>query len=120
MSKYLVDKFLFTIDRDADLVERYRADPGGTVAWWEAEQANLILNCHAGERSTWLSFTDTERDALSTHDYVALFELGAHNFLLLTLFIALFERDYAEPLAFQREFAARLRHWSLPYPDIST
>jgi hypothetical protein len=120
MSKYLVDKFLFTIDRDADLVERYREDPGGTVAWWEAEQANLILNCHAGERSTWLSFTDTERDALSTHDYVALFELGAHNFLLLTLFIALFERDYAEPLAFQREFAARLRHWSLPYPDIST
>jgi len=120
MSKYLVDKFLFTIDRDPDLVERYREDPGGTVAWWEAEQANLILNCHGGERSTWLSFTDSEREALSSHDYVTLFELGAHNFLLLTLFIALFERDYAEPLAFQREFAARLGHWSLPYPDIST
>jgi hypothetical protein len=120
MSKYLVDKFLFTIDRDRDLVERYREDPQATVAWWEAEQANLVLNCHAGERSTWLSFTDTERDALRAHDYVALFELGAHNFLLLTLFIALFERDYAEPLAFQREFAARLGHWSLPYPDIST
>jgi hypothetical protein len=120
MSKYLVDKFLFTIDRDPDLVERYREDASGTVAWWEAEQANLILNCHAGERSTWLGFTDPERDALSEHDYVALFELGAHNFLLLTLFIALFERDYAEPLAFQREFAARLGHWSLPYPDIST
>lgn len=25
-----------------------------------------------------------------------------------------------EPLAFQREYAARLAHWSLPYPDIST
>jgi hypothetical protein len=120
MSKYLVDKFLFTIDRDPDLVERYREDPRGTVAWWEAEQANVILNCHGGERSTWLSFTDPERDALRTHDYVTLFELGAHNFLLLTLFIALFERDYAEPLAFQREFAARLGHWHLPYPDIST
>jgi hypothetical protein len=23
-------------------------------------------------------------------------------------------------LAFQREFAARLGHWRLPYPDIST
>ena len=54
------------------------------------------------------------------HDYVTLFEMGAHNFLTLTLFIALFERDYAEPLAFQREFAARLSHWSVPYPDIST
>jgi hypothetical protein len=120
MSKYLVDKFLFTVDRDPELVERYRADPRGTVAWWEADQANLILNCHAGERSTWLRFTDDEREALATHDYVALFELGAHNFLTLTLFIALFERDYAEPLGFQREYAARLSHWSVPYPDIST
>ena len=64
--------------------------------------------------------TDAERDALGGHDYVALFELGAHTFLLLTLFIAMFERDYAEPLAFQREFAARLGHWKVPYPDIST
>ena len=120
MSKYLLDKFLFTIDRDPELVERYRSDPRGTVAWWEAGQANVILNCHGGEQSTWLRFTDAEREALAGHDYVALFELGAHNFLTLTLFIALFERDYPEPLAFQREYAARLSHWSLPYPDIAT
>ncbi len=120
MSKYLLDKFLFTVDRDPDLVERYREDPRGTVEWWEAERANVILNLPEAERSTWLKFTDAEREALATHDYVALFELGAHNFLLLTLFIALFERDYAEPLAFQREFAASLSHWSLPYPDIAT
>ena len=120
MSKYLLNKFLFTIDRDPELVERYRTDPRGCVQWWEAEQANVILNCHGGERSTWLRFTDAEREALATHDYVTLFELGAHNFLTLTLFIAIFERDYAEPLAFQREYAARLSHWSLPYPDIAT
>ena len=120
MSKYLVNKFLYTVDRDPALVERYRDDPRGTVAWWEAEQANLILNCHGGERSTWLAFTDAEREALASQDYVALFELGAHNFLTLTLFIALFERDYAEPLGFQREYAARLAHWTVPYPDIST
>jgi hypothetical protein len=120
VSKYLVNKFLYTIDRDPELVERYRADPRSTVTWWEAGQANVILNCHRGERSTWLTFTDAEREALATHDYVTLFELGAHNFLTLTLFIALFERDHAEPLAFQREYAARLSHWSVPYPDIST
>jgi hypothetical protein len=120
MSKYLLDKFLFTIDRDPELVERYRSDPAGTVEWWEAERANVILNCPTAERSTWLKFTDTEREALARHDYVKLFELGAHNFLVLTLFIALFERDYEEPLAFQREFAAKLSHWTLPYPDIST
>jgi hypothetical protein len=120
MSKYLVNKFLYTVDRSRDLVERYREDPAGTVAWWEAEQANLILNCDSCERSTWLAFTEPERRALAGHDYVTLFELGAHPFLTLTLFIALFERDHAEPLAFQREYAARLSHWRLPYPDIST
>jgi hypothetical protein len=120
MSKYLLDKFLYTVDRDPGLVERYRDDPRGTVTWWEAEQANVILNCHTAERSTWLTFTGTEREALATHDYVKLFELGAHPFLTLTLFIAVFERDYPEPLGFQREYAARLAHWHLPYPDIST
>jgi hypothetical protein len=120
VSKYLLNKFLYTIDRDPDLVERYRADPRGTVTWWEAERANVILNRHAGESSTWLAFSDTEREALAAHDYPKLFELGAHPFLTLTLFIALFERDYPEPLSFQREYAARLSHWSLPHPDIST
>jgi hypothetical protein len=120
VSKYLLNKFLYAIDRDPDLVERYRRDPRATVQWWEAERAGLIFNCHGGEQSTWPAFSDAERSALATHDYVTLFELGAHNFLLLTLFIALFERDYDEPLGFQREFAARLSHWTLPYPDIST
>jgi hypothetical protein len=120
VSKYLLNKFLYTIDRDPELVERYRADPRGTVSWWEGARANVILNVPAAERSTWLTFDDTEREALASHDYVKLFELGAHPFLTLTLFIALFERDYAEPLAFQREYAARLGHFSLPYPDIAT
>ena len=120
MSKYLVNKFLYTVDRDPVLVERYRADPRGTVDWWEAEQANVILNVLTGEKSTWLKFDDVEREALATHDYVKLFELGVHPFLSLTLFIAMFERDYEEPLAFQRKFGADLAHFTLPYPDIST
>jgi hypothetical protein len=120
MSKYLVNKFLYTIDRDPELVERYREEPRATVAWWEAERANLMLNCHEAEHGTWLRFTDAEREALATHDYPELFRLGAHNFLTLTLFIAMFERDYTEPLGFQREYAARLSGFTLPYPDIST
>jgi hypothetical protein len=120
VSKYLLNKFLFTIDRDPELVERYRDDPRGTVTWWEAERANLILNCTTGESSTWLRFDDVEREALATHDYPKLFELGAHPFLTLTLFIAMFERDYDEPLGFQLEYAQRLAHFSLPYTDIAT
>jgi hypothetical protein len=119
VSRYLLNKFLFTVDRDPALVERYRDDPQGLVTAWEAEYANRILNCHTGESSTWLAFEDAERAALSTHDYPKLFELGAHPFLTLTLFIAMFERDH-EGLGFQLEYATKLAHMSLPYPDIGT
>lgn len=120
MSRYLLNKFLYTVDRDPELVERYREDPRGTVEWWEAERANVILNVPGAERSTWLKFDDVERRALAQHDYPKLFELGAHPFLALTLYIAMFERDYTEPLAFQREYAVRLSRFTLPYPDIAT
>ncbi len=119
MSKYLLDKFLFTVDRDPELVERYREDPVATVAWWEEEIAGRILNCTDDERSTWLAFTDEERRALSEHDHVTLFTMGAHPFLTLTLFIALFERDHG-PLEYQRAYGKAMEHLHLPYPDIAT
>ncbi|WP_164699650.1 hypothetical protein [Modestobacter sp. KNN46-3] len=119
MSKYLLDKFLFTVDRDPELTERYREDPAGTVTWWEAEMANTILNCIPAEKTTWLAFTDEERRALAEHDHVALFQMGAHPFLTLTLFIALFERDHG-PMEYQRAYGKAMEHISMPYPDIAT
>ena len=119
MGKYLLDKFLYTVDRGPALVERYRDDPRGTVAWWEAEEAGRILNCHDGEASTWLRFSAAERGALATHDHPALFAMGAHPFLTSTLFIALFERDHG-PLEYQRAYGRALADVTLPYPDIST
>ncbi len=120
MSKYLLNKFLYTVDRDPDLVERYREQPRELVTWWEESMANAVLNCHGGEASTWLSFTEEEREALAAHDHVKLFELGSHPFLTLTLFIAMFERDNAEPLEYQKAYGARLAHFDMPYPDIAT
>ncbi len=119
MSTYLLDKFLYTVDRDPQLVERYRDDPAGTLDWWEGEIANSLLNCHPAERSTWLRFTDAERQAIREHDHVALFQLGAHPFLTLTLFIAMFERDHG-PLEYQKAYARAMEHIRLPYPDIAT
>jgi hypothetical protein len=119
MSKYLLNKFLYTVDRDPELVERYRADPAGTVSWWEREMANQLLNCAVAEQSTWQEFTPAERTALQEQDHVALFELGAHPFLTLTLFIALFERDHG-PLEYQKAYGRALQHLSLPYPDVAT
>ncbi|MFI5935872.1 hypothetical protein [Actinoplanes sp. NPDC051494] len=119
MSRYLLNKFLYTVDRDPELVERYRSEPRETVEWWEESRANAVLNCHDGEASTWLRFTAEERAALAGHDHVALFALGAHPFLTLTLFIAMFERDHG-PLEYQKAYGARLAHFDLPYPDIAT
>jgi hypothetical protein len=119
VSRYLLNKFLYTVDRDPDLVERYRDDPAGLVTWWESEVAHTILNCHSAEKTTWLAFSDEERDALVRHDHVALFGLGAHPFLTLTLFIAMFERDHG-PLEYQIAYGQALQHLSLPYPDIAT
>ncbi len=119
MSKYLLNKFLYTVDRDPELVERYRHDPAGTVDWWERERANTLLNCMAAEKSTWLAFTGEERQALAGHDHVALFQLGAHPFLTLTLFIAMFERDHG-PLEYQLAYARAMDHVTMPYPDIAT
>ncbi|WP_369138495.1 hypothetical protein [Modestobacter versicolor] len=119
MSRYLLDKFLYTVDRDPELTERYREDPAGTVEWWEAEMAGSLLNSTSAERTTWLAFDDEERRALREHDHVALFQLGAHPFLTLTLFIAVFERDHG-PLEYQRAYGRALAHLSMPYPDITT
>ena len=119
MSKYLIDKFLYTVDRNPELTERYREEPAELVQWWEANLAGSLLNCIAAEQTTWLAFTDAERQALATHDHVALFEMGAHPFLTLTLFIALFERDHG-PLEYQLAYAHTLDHVPMPYPDIST
>ena len=119
MSRYLLDKFLYTVDRDPELVERYREDPAGTVTWWEREMAGKLLNCIDDEKTTWLAFAADERRALAEHDHVTLFELGAHPFLTLTLFIAMFERDHG-PLEYQKAYGRAMAHLSLPYPDITT
>jgi hypothetical protein len=119
MSRYLLDKFLYTVDRDPELVERYREDPAGTVTWWEREMAGKLLNCIDDEKTTWLAFGEDERRALAEHDHVTLFELGAHPFLTLTLFIAMFERDHG-PLEYQKAYGRAMAHLSLPYPDITT
>ena len=120
MSKYLLNKFLFTVDRDPELVERYRDGPapppstGGRPRGQQAAQLHRRRDRPPGWR-----FTDDERTALREHDHVALFEMGAHPFLTLTLFIAMFERDHG-PLEYQRAYAERMKHIPMPYPDITT
>lgn len=121
MSKYYVNKFLFTVDRDPELLRRYTEDPHAFVATWEQSIGPKLSDA---ERSTVHALTPEEREALVNHDFVALFEMGAHFFLNLTLFIGIYDEPYLQehgPLSFQREFAAKLQHWrGKEYPSVET
>ena len=123
MSKYYVNKFLYQVDRDPELLSAYKADPAGLIERWENDYGRWLGTGDRVERTTWLDFTNEERAALIGHDYVALFEMGAHFFLTLTIFIAIFEDDYVArsgPLSFQREYAQNLSHWlGKEYPTVA-
>jgi hypothetical protein len=123
MSRYYVNKFLYQVDGDPQLLAAYKADPAALVTHWEDEYGRRLGTSNRVERTTWLSFTDAERAALVEHDYVALFEMGAHFFLTLTIMIALYDEDYliaSGPLSFQREYAAKLSHWlGQSYPPVA-
>jgi len=120
MSKYYVDKFLYTVDRDPVWVRLYQEDPEGCVERWEKEIGPWISDV---EPSSVHSFTAEERRALVERDYVALFEMGAHFFLNLTLMIAVFDEEWAQkhgPLSFQRQMAKDLQHWlGKEYPSVA-
>lgn len=120
MSKYYVNKFLYTVDRDPEWVARYKADPAAAITAWETETGQWL---NPSEKTSWLSFTVEERRALETYDYVWLFENGCHFFLYLTLFIGLFGDDWTEehgPLSYQLAWAKRLEGWTgKPYPSVS-
>ena len=123
MSRYYVNKFLYQVDRDPALLAAYKADPGTLLAEWEADLGTQLGKGDTVERTTWLEFTDRERTALIEHDYVALFEMGVHFFLCLTIFIAIYDEDYmtaSGPLSFQREYATKLSHWlGKEYPTVA-
>jgi hypothetical protein len=123
MTRYYVNKFLYQVDGDPELLAAYKADPAALVTRWEEERGRFLGTNRSVEKTTWLSFTEAERQALVDHDHVALFEMGAHFFLTLTIMIALYDEDYAArngPLSYQREYAAELSHWlGQPYPSVA-
>ncbi|MEZ0163442.1 hypothetical protein AB2L27_01535 [Kineococcus sp. LSe6-4] len=114
MSRYYVNKFLFQVDRSPELLAAYKAAPAATLEDWECTQGDRLDQNGGHERTTWLHFTPEERQALQSQDHVKLFELGAHWFPTLQVFVGMFEKDreaVGGPLAYQKEFAADLSHW---------
>ncbi len=110
MSRYLIDKFLYRVDRDPSWLDRYMADAARCVEEWEASEAHAL----GTERTTAHSFTPEERAALAAKDYERLYEMGAHPFILWTLMIPVLESSYPDGRALQQEYARRVAPFGRP------
>ena len=62
MSRYLVDKFLYRVDRDESELKAYMKDPVAFVAKWEEEEGPRL---NEAERTSGHRFTEEERRALA-------------------------------------------------------
>ncbi len=110
MSRYLVDKFLYRVDRDPAWLERYLRDARGCVRDWEGTEAHAL----GPETTGGHAFTSEEREALATRDYVRLYALGAHPFILWTLMIPALEGSFPNMRELQDGYASRVRPLGRP------
>ena len=110
MSRYLVDKFLYRVDRDPAWLARYAKEPARCVADWERTEAHAL----GPELTSGHAFSDEERGALAARDHLRLYAMGAHPFILWTLMIPLLEERYASHRELQDDYAKQLRPFGRP------
>jgi hypothetical protein len=111
MSRYYVDKFLYRVDRDPALLQEYMHDPSTFVPRWEQGEGRQLTET---ERTSALQFTQEERRALVEHDIPALYALGAHPFLLLTIMIPVFEDRFPDFISFAHDFRDKVAKLGRP------
>lgn len=92
MSRYLLDKFLYQVDRSPGELDAYARDPAGYVERWEKEVAHVI---GGGERTSGHALSDAERKAIVGIDIREMYRLGAHPFILWTAMLPLIEQRHS-------------------------
>jgi hypothetical protein len=90
-------------------------DPTSFVPRWEDGDGRLLTDL---ERTSGLHFANEERRALIERDIPALYALGAHPFLLLTIMIPVYEDQFPDFISFAHEFRNSIA--DLGHPDFST
>jgi hypothetical protein len=98
VSRYEVDKVLRAVAKRAEERAAFRADPAAYLAGRD--------------------LTDAEREALLRHDYVTLYGLGAHPFLLWPFTARLAAEQGRTGREVMREYMAAIT--PLGRPDYST
>ena len=111
MSRYLVDKFIYRVDRSEAYLKAYIADPPGFVARWEKEEASKLND---SEETSCHRFTGEERKALAERDFEKLYALGAHPFMLVTLMIPVFAEEFPNFRAFVDFYNAKIKPYGRP------
>jgi hypothetical protein len=109
MSKYMVNKLMWEVEREVESLAAFRSDPGAFLDRWEAT-VPVPPHPEGGTLAT------AERRALEALDYGVLYEMGAHPFILWQFVRALWPGDQVE------ELIEAYREATLPlgYPDFST
>jgi len=77
MSRYMVNKLMWEVDRSDPALAAFKADPAAFLDDWESLTDRPASPYPEGGR-----LTATERGAFQTLDYGALYALGANPFLL--------------------------------------
>jgi len=93
MSRYLVDKFMYQVDRSEVSLKAYMNDPAAFVAGWEKGQGRRI---NEQEETSGHRFTEEERKAMVEQDFEKLYAMGAHPFLLFTFMRPILETQFSD------------------------
>ncbi len=96
MSRYMMNKLMWAIDREDGSVEAFKRDPAAFIDVWEAAALSPLPPYPDGG-----TLTPRERRAFEDGDYETLYAMGAHPYLLWHLVRAVFvpERMTEEELS---------------------
>jgi hypothetical protein len=111
VSRYLVDKFLYRVDRNESEHEAYSSDPRRFVSTWETTVGPEVTE---SETTSTHGFTTEERRALEEHDYITLYRLGANPFLLWTMMLPILQRREPDERKVAREYRDAIKPYGRP------
>ena len=111
MSRYLVDKFLYRVDRSPEALEAYIKDPAALVLEWEETEGPCLFD---GERTSAHRFTEEERRALIDRDFERLYAMGAHPFLLWSFMRPVLQREMSDSRLLVEKYVSAIRQYGRP------
>lgn len=111
MSRYLVDKFLYRVDRDEKALKAYMENPAAFISKWEEKEGPQLTEA---EQTSAHGFTEEERKALAERDFEKLYAMGAHPFLLWTIMLPVFEKEFPNFRALVDHYNSKIRPYGRP------